>query len=391
MRWSLILVLFFASSLQARSFEDAFKIQRDSSGKLEKVILKKNSQSLLIESDYMQNFLDEVINSQQEVQYRSTTGFFETEMESNDWPDKIKRDQQAIDRVLTKVSVAPTLKSPKVKEALNVLMRGSESDEFNFRVIAAPYDPKYFYSNEAALKLFLKASGIVTLVTGGSFGVSAGLFVVQAAFNMVLERRTYFQNYFLYHIEKYGSEKFGLTEAEAQLVKSSIFESRIRFWDIWEKNKARVNWEDYGNKKILEQVVSADKRRQTSPADLTKWGNRIGYAFNEGESSGYKRIINLFNPRHLFSKKSSRAFDYSSPGFLRTKRLLYFLSQVAVRLSPVPVVSDVYDHFVESLYIPQRQTEGALYGYFCDSGAEEEAGVLLQQSVNPFVIMEGGN
>lgn len=381
----------FCWATSIRTFDNSFEIERSANGKLEKIILKKNSESHFIEQDYMQNFLDELVRSQQEVQYHGAAGFIETEMESNDWPEKIKRDQEAVNRVLKNVSIEPALKNPKVKEALNLLVSGAENDEFNFRIIAVPYNQNYFYNNEAVLKLFVKASGVVTLVTGGSYGVSAGLFLVHSAFNMLLERRTYFQNYFLYYLEKYGPEKYGITKAEARLIKSSIYESRIKFWDIWEKNKARVDWEGYGHKKYLDQLIGADKRRKASTTDLTKWGNRIGYVFNEGESSGYKRIINLFNPRSILSKRTSLGYEYNWPNRLRLQRLLYFLSQVAVRLSPVPVVSDVYDHFVESLYIPQRQTEGGLYGYFCDTVSEQEAATVIQQSVNPFVIMEVGN
>lgn len=397
--FQLFLILFFNSisngnfcwATAIRTFENTFKIERSSDGKLERITLKKLPQNNLIEADFMQSFVDDLVKSQEEVRYHGTANFIETEMELSEWPSKVKKDQEQINEVLKRVSVEPTLKHPKLKEALSLLASESQNDEFNFRVIAVPNNPTYFSSNETALKLVVRASGIITLVAGGSFGVSAGIFMVQAAFDMILERRTYFQNYFLYHLERYGPEKYGLTKAEAELVKSSIYESRIRFWDMWEKNKARVDWDKYGHNKYLDQVIEADKRRKNDSGELSVWGNRLGFAFNSGESSGYKRIVNLFNPRSLFSKKSSHGYEFQSPTKLRTKRLLYFLSQLAVRLSPVPVVSGVYNHFVESLYVPQRQTEGGLYAYFCDNGAEHEAGVVVQQSVNPFVITEVGN
>ncbi|OQW47246.1 MAG: hypothetical protein A4S09_15750 [Proteobacteria bacterium SG_bin7] len=396
--WPLIKVLIFSLCINdfcfasVRTFENTFKIERDSSGKIGKIILLKSSQNhFLLESDYMQHFLDELVRRQNEVQSQGASHFIETEMDLGDWPDNIKKDQYAVNRVLNKVPLEPILKKSNIKEALNILVVGSESDEFNFRVIAVPYDSRYFYASEAALKLFLKASSLVTFATGGSFGASAGLFLVQSAFNMLLERRIYFQNYFLYYLEKYGPEKYGMTKTEANLVKSSIYESRIKFWDIWEKNRARVDWENYGQKKFLDQAIASEERRKSDKDEFTIWGSRIGFAFHDGETSGYKRIVNLFNPRNILSEKASPGYEYNLPTGLRTKRLFYFLSQLAVRLSPVPVVSDIYDHFVESLYVPQRQTEGGLYGYFCDTGLAQEASVVVQQSINPFVVMEVGN
>jgi hypothetical protein len=372
-----------------RNFENTFSIERTSDGKIKQITLKKLPKTAVrfTETDYWREFVDELISSQEEIRLDDGNNFVETNLALAEFPNQYRKDQDAVLKVLKGKPIAPVLNDAKVKSALDLLAKDAESSDFNFRIIAVPYNPKYFDSHEKALKILVKASGIITLA-GGSYGVSAALFLVQSAFDMILERRTYFQNYFVYHIHKYGPEKFGLTKEEAELILSSIYESRIKWWDIWERKKARNNWSRYGMMRYQEQLYEAEKRRKYDANEFGFTDDPVGFAFHGGVTAGFKRIMNLVTPRSLLSKKPSDGFEYQSPNRIRSYRMFYYLSQLAARLSPVPVVSGAYDFFVESLYVPQRQMEGSLYGYYCDMKSADEAEILVRQSINPFIIAE---
>ncbi|OQW47953.1 MAG: hypothetical protein A4S09_14240 [Proteobacteria bacterium SG_bin7] len=364
----------------ARNFADFITVERDRNSQITKVVLNKTSKfsSQMLAED----FISRIEMAGEEV------GFLENQLEKTDWPKEHQKKAEEAISYLKQVDLKSILENSEIKKAFGLIFEASESGTHNFRVLAVPNDPKYFDSNETALKVIHQASGIIKLAMGNSYGAALALFVAQSAFDMILERRIFFQNYLLYHLEKYGPQKFGLTEAEADLVKSSIFESRIPWWKFWERTLARQKWERYGHDMHLDTLIAAKRSRKRETGELNQWEKPLGFAFHAGQAGANKLIVNMVTPRSVISKKLSHAFEFSSPTKIASLRMFYFLLQMGVRLAPVPVVSNVFDFFVDSLYIPQRQMEGALLGYFDDENSDSECRAVAIQTINPFIIAE---
>lgn len=374
-----------------QDFANTISIDRAPEGKITKVYLKKTNSRNFTEESFIDDLVNDIESVQNEIRQPQSLGFVESKLEITAWPAEHRKTAEEALGLLRQYDLKPILTHPEVKKAMSLLSQESNNDIFNFRVLAVPENPKYYDSNEKALKIAMQASGLVKLALGSSFGVTIALFFIKSSFDMILERRAFFQNYLLYHFEKYGPEKFGVSQNEAKRIKSSIFESRIRWWAFWERKLARMDWDKYGHGKHLDNQMSADRRRKAEALELKIWGTPMGFAFHNGENDGNKKVVNLVTPRNAISKRLSYGFDYANPEKLRLERLLYFVLQMGVRLAPVPAVSTVFDFFVESFYVPQRQMEGSLYGFFSDSGSREQAHKIARQSINPFIITEVAN
>ncbi|OQW47245.1 MAG: hypothetical protein A4S09_15745 [Proteobacteria bacterium SG_bin7] len=378
------LTLIFPHALRANDGKDLAKfinIERNTQGGVVRVTLKRNNVDYS-GMDLVEKFLKEIISAQNKI------SLLEQNLDTQDWPEEHrKKAKEAID-LLKQNDLKPILEHPALKKALHHIFQEADNEGFNFRILAVPDDSKFFEDHEILLNVLRDASGLVRLAMGNSYGAAVALYLIQTSFDMILERRIYFQNYFLYYLEKYGPEKLGLRVLEAKKIKSSIFESRIRWWEFWERSEAQVNWEKYGHNKHLDTLIAAMKQKKAEVLELNTWGNQLGFAFHDGELGNSKRIVNLVTPRSVVSQKLSHTFDFANPKKIASLRLLYFLLQIGIRLAPTPAISTVFDFFMDSLYIPQRQMEGALVGYFRDENSFDQGNKIAFQSINPFIIAE---
>lgn len=363
-----------------KDFFNFITIER-SEGKIGRVTLKKKNQRFTTD-ELIDGFLRKIKSSQDRI------GFLEGSLDVYDWPEEYRKKTEEALELLKQNDLKPILEHPELKKALDVVFQQANSETLSFRVLAVPDDSQYFDNRERILKILRQASDLVRLAFGNSYGAAIALYLVQVSFDMILERRNYFQNYLLFHMEKYGPEKFGISPLEAAKIKSSIFESRIRWWEFWERNESDLNWEGYGHNKHLDDLIAAKKRKRACVNELDEWGGPMGFAFYDGRIGESRRIVNLVTPRHLFSNKLSHTFDFSHPKKVVGLRSLYFLLQLGVRLAPAPAASTIFDFFMDSLYVPHRQVEGVLFGYFRDEGSYGQAKQIAFQSINPFVVAE---
>ena len=114
---------------------------------------------------------------------------------------------------------------------------------------------------------------------------------------------------------------------------------------------------------------------------------RYNFAFVEVVEDGNKVVKNLLNNGHSFSSKASTAYDYSNPNKVRRFRALLNLGELGLGFLPIPgwIKSNV-ESFIESFYVEQRLTEGALIGYFESKGNNEMATEIANQMANPYLI-----
>ncbi|MDZ4661921.1 MAG: hypothetical protein SGJ18_09935 [Pseudomonadota bacterium] len=375
-----------AQSDTGQSFFGRVQVERDASGGLKRVYLKNRQR--FSEKNIVQNFVDDILAAQEKIKSANSTSVLKMAGESKDWPLGSREMVEQSLVFLKEYDLKPVLDDPSVRNAMEYLVQQAESEGHDFRVLAVPDNPSYFNANEQAMKIAMQALDLVKLAVGNSYGVNVAIFVIRTLFDMILERRTFFQNYILYHFDKYGPEKFGITRVEANKITSSVFESRIAWWDFWERNYAKINWDQYGQGKYVDFLVQAEKRKNSGNSEVSKWGEKHGFAFHSGEVGSLNKVLNLVNPWSVVSDKLSVGYDFSNTSRIRYERTLFYLLQMAIRLAPVPLVSTVFDFFMESMYIPQRQMEGVLFGYFEDAGLNKEANIVVRQSINPFLLME---
>ncbi len=388
-RYMILLVLSFSFYASADPLIDLHKkisIERAADGKLKRVYLRETHS--LNQPQILKNYFQDLILAQAAIKNKSLSQFLDIEQDMSTWPAEHQKIAKESLKYLTENDLKPIIESAPFQEALDHLLTSSQSEEYDFRVLAVPHDPTFFGSNELVMKILMQSLSIIRLGMGNSMGVDVAIFLIKTTFDLIMERRVYFQNYFLYNLDKYGAETFNISFEEAKKIQSSIFESRISWWNYWEKKYAKFDWDNYGQDRFVDQLIVADNGISSGLPENSSWGERLGFAFSTVQTGNSTKVLNLIDSRHVFSKKVSLAYDYTSPYKIRMTRLFYFLLQTAVRFAPVPAVSTVFDFFMDSMYVPQRQTEGALYGYFSDQGLEKEKDMVSWQSINPFVIME---
>lgn len=380
----LLLLLFFAPTAYGAELLEKIKIERSPNGAIEKVVLAKGNSPFSSE-DLLNNFLRDIETTQALM---TSPGFLNDNVDIKEWPKEHRTEAKKSLTLLKEHDLKQILENPEVKKVLKDVFESANLEIHNFRVLAVPEDSKYFAKNEMLLKLIRQFSGLMKTALGNSFGVSIALYLVQYSFDMIIERRNFYQNYLLYYLDTYGSEGLGVTEAEVQKIKSSIFESRIKWYQFWELIRAQKTWDEYGYNNHLDDVIAAEKRKNSRAGDLNTWGSQMGFGFNAGEKKSTSVVVNLINSQNVVSKKLSLAFDADHPRKILTLRLVYFVLQLGLRFAPVPAVSSVFDFFVNSLYVPQRQLEGALYGYYQDKNSTDLARIIADQTINPFIIAE---
>lgn len=382
---SLIFLLLFLSYSTAWTTEVINRIDviRSANGEIDKVVLLKHGKTPSVE-EILKGFLQQIKDTQAQIR----AGLFDTQLEASDWPEEFKSEAQRSISLLKQHDLKEVLDNVDVKKALKMVFDAANFEGHNFRILAVPNDPKYFDSNERLFKIVRQASSLIKLAMGSTLGLGVALYLVQYTFDMILERRNFYQNYFMHYLDRVEPESLGLTSLEIQKIKSSIFESRISWWDFWQRAAARRAWDDYGHTQHLDDLITANQRREDRSADLTTWGNPLGFAFHDGEKEGRTRVVNLITKQSRVSKKLSLAVQMDNLTKVRNLRLFFFVLQLGVRFAPVPAVSTVFNFFMNSLYVPQRQLEGALYGYYLDTGAIDMARVITNQTINPFVIAE---
>jgi len=77
--------------------------------------------------------------------------------------------------------------------------------------------------------------------------------------------------------------------------------------------------------------------------------------------------------------------EYDRPKYVMRKRGLLRIVQVGLSFVTIPnFIKNIVNSYVDSTYVTQRITEGALYGYFEATGNEELKKIIAAQSMNPF-------
>ena len=180
------------------------------------------------------------------------------------------------------------------------VLKGFESKlgkVFNYidpTILANPNEARFFYQKNVAnqvvdwgLRFAKSRLSSIPLLNTASYAI------VKIA-ELIRERRFYNQNILLHYLENYKAEDLGLSHSEANLIFSSIYESRIQWFAIWESNMAVNNWKSFGAKRFHQRIRTANNSLRQVRDSYDSIGDRVNYSFlyavEEGRPCYFKSL-----------------------------------------------------------------------------------------------------
>ena len=188
----------------------------------------------------------------------------------------------------------------------------------------------------------------------------------------------------MHYMERHESE-LGLSKEDVDLAYSSIYESRIPWYAIWESNAAKTNWTKYGINKFYTKVRTANATLRANRTRYNTRGKRMNFAFQTVKEEEENVIINLFDRQSMLNSKPAIAFYIDNPKKMVRKRIIMQLAGLGISFLPIPsFIKNIGDSYIKSTYEKQKLTEGALYGYFEAMSNSSRMEQILMQYQNPF-------
>lgn len=264
--------------------------------------------------------------------------------------------------------------------------RLSESLELlDLRVVAHVKDSTFFYKRAVghqavswAINYAKKRLSSVPILNTLSYAL------VQIE-QMVRENRTFRQNMLMHYLENVPATELGITHEEANAVFSSIYESRVEWFNVWESRRIQRDWELYGTNKFFTNIRMANTMMRNTDLRGGVLGDRLNYAFQDAVIDGERVIYNLFHTDHQFTSSPALAYNYDRPNFVKRKRIVVKLAELGVSFLTLPNwIKSTADGFLKSLYKEQELTEGALFGHFESQNDQEGMDLVKRQFFNPF-------
>lgn len=385
-----------ASNLDLKGFNDRFKLVRNHSGELETIKLKKITTKFSI-----QPFLKQI-----------KADLFRERESFNAFSNYEKEVQ--IDNFLYELGFDPYTKSTQgaeeagaIKESL--LSIGSANIEGTFQevmvrnkgfwaefesklndawtfvdpsVMCNLSDARFFYKRQATYKVVTWALEQAKKRFSSVPALNIATFVIYRVHEMMNEQRSFHHNMLLHYFETINERELGMTKEEVDLAISSIYEYRIGLLNIMESNRAAQNWTKYGINNFYRQVRAGNNRLQVwSKSSVQK----LNFAFAHVRDNGDK-IYHLHHNLHQFSGRPALAFDYSNPSKIKNQRSLMNLAGVALGFAPIPGwIKGNVQGFINSFYVEQVRTEGALVGFFESQNNKSMIDRVYDQRANFYI------
>lgn len=280
-------------------------------------------------------------------------------------------------------------RDPKFQKLIGVYDEKLAERFLEQNVIAQLYDPKFFYNSQWRKTLMEWAIAIAQTVGGFTPGVNLAIYMFEKALDDLITRRAFYQNFTLYHLLAFRAADLGLTATEARLALSSIYEAQLTWYQGKTSDQAQRNWKDFGAIRMTKDRATCDARLARYRAEYEPVGAPLNFVFYPATHSSHAVIINTRNARSKIDHRPSLALHLSKPTHLRNVRSAFELVLLGLNLAPVPGPAQaVFRWFLESHYIPQIRSEGALFAHLESSGAKARARTVIKQSVNPFLLLE---
>ena len=396
--WIVLPIFLFSLSAFAtpEALNKRFEFKRSEDGTLESVRMKFVTKNFSI-LPYIEQIKDDI---KSEIKRMRSKSFYQNELEEflaeleSDRP----YDKSAAENVGLIRDAIENLPNIKVDESFNAVLSEGVLKKFEWdlkealkmldlAIVANPNDARFFYRKNVTYQVVVKALEFAKKRFDSVPLLNLASFVIVQVHDLVLEQRSFHQNMLLHYVQNYDAQELGLKKSEVDMILSSIYESRIGAMNLPESNAAASNWSRYGVNKFFTMLRSCNTKIRRTSRMYDAVNARYNFAFVEVVEDGNKVVKNLLNNGHSFSSKASTAYDYSNPNKVRRFRALLNLGEFGLGFLPIPgwIKSNV-ESFIESFYVEQRLTEGALIGYFESKGNNEMATEIANQMANPYLI-----
>ena len=364
-------------------FHQRIEILRDKAGRIKSLRLRENK---FLFQEYIEelNFLVVNLQKNSDFKYKSVENILQSQNISN-WTSSQKLMINQTINLIKDPKLVKAMQNPKLYTVMVRIEHEMNVAFFEFNTLAMPYKPLSFYRSSFTEQFILWATDFAASQLRLNTAVNLAKYLAFRLINFGIERRTYFQNYIIHYLKKVGPEKLGMTKEEGSLILSSIYESRIEFYEFWDVLKAKADWYNFGNK-YHKREISTCAERFKNYRDPQKKHYYYDFKFVEVNYAGATKVFNLLNRRSRLSGSPSIAYSASDPNQLLVERILFEVIKMALELSPAPGAATApLNWFISGMYKNQITTEGALLAYLESIGDLERAEIMIRQSLNPFI------
>ena len=272
-----------------------------------------------------------------------------------------------------------------IKKSQNKLNKLFVKDKL--QIIAAPTDPSYFRGEKIRMQVVKELITLARRIFDNVIGLNTVIHMVNEIIKLVDDRRTYNQNMLLYYLDFYSATQLNLTSKEINFIVSSIYEWRIPLFNIFEYEKAKLDWEGYGFKQFFKNVREGNQRLRVVE-EKYDWiaPEKLNYSFQEAVYKADKVILNLFTGKNFFSRDPSISYIYESPKRVYSQRIFFKTLDLGMDLIVgIPsFIKSFFKSYLASFYGQQMIDEGALKAYFESKGLLKLRDNIHKQSLNPF-------
>lgn len=259
-----------------------------------------------------------------------------------------------------------------------------ELSKLNPSVLANTEDMTFFYKRKVTYQVVTWGLALAKKIFSSVPILNTASYVLVKVEKLVREKRLFHQNLLMHYMENHESE-LGLSKEDVDLAYSSIYESRIPWYAIWESNAAKKNWSKYGVNKFYTNFRTANATLRANRTRYSTRGKRMNFAFQTVKEGEENVIINLFDRQSMFNTKPAIAFYVDNPKKMVRKRIIMQLAGLGISFLPIPsFIKNIGDRYIKSTYEKQKLTEGALYGYFESMSNSSRMDEVLMQYQNPF-------
>ena len=393
--FSVALSAFASDALVSEAFNKRFKLVRNDEGKLTAVKMRLYSKRFTI-APYLKQIKADLIEQIRLMKSKDVHAQFEIDELLEELESSIEKsthgDQAENVHVLRRsfanlpvIKVEDTLKKIQLKGVLKRFQTELKKvlKMLDLAIIADPTDTRYFYRKNVTYTVVKEALEFAKKRFDNIPVLNLASFVIVRVHEMILEQRLVYQNMLLHYLQNHET-MLGMTTTEVNRVFSSVYESRIPVTGFQESNLAKRTWGKYGLNKFYAVVrMGNNKIRRNRTLVMEK---HVNFGFIEVKEEGQRVIKNLINNKHMFSGKMATAYYYDKPNKVRRFRTLLNLGQLGLGFLPIPgwIKSNV-ESFVESYYVQQKRTEGALIGFFEATGHQAMFEAIIKQNVNPYL------
>ncbi|MDC1175147.1 hypothetical protein OAT67_07115, partial [Bacteriovoracaceae bacterium] len=252
-------------------------------------------------------------------------------------------------------------------------------------IMANVSDSAFFYKKNVTYQVMTWALSLAKKMFSQVPFLNTASYVVKKMGQLFNDKRMFHQNMLLHYLEQYPAEELGITHEEANLVFSSIYESRIPWYAFWESTAARSAWSTYGTRKFFQNVRMVNKQFRVVRGHYDSVGKRVNYGFQRAVYKGRNVVLNLFDKEYLLGKKPSIALELDSPKKIARMRTILHLAGLGSSFLPLPSwIKGIAQTFLKSFYEKQQLTEGALVAHFESLNNDEMIQQVVSQYLNPF-------